>query len=324
MVDASNEISLFTDAEAGEQPTRRYDVLLVVQPSKMTPSEMDNLLAALKSGQPALIFEDPYPVPESFPQVGGTFFPRRFARNGNEVADIDKLWELLDLDIDRRKQTIGDQVLTSPWLTWQAASENPYRLDQQLNRAGEMFVIRQSLSGSRFSDSHPAMIGIEELFFQFAGSIKQKPTSKLTYTDLVRTGQAGQILLLDWRLHAQARPNQNELAKARGAANQAYVLSAHIEGQDSGKMVPQGEGSKKNLNVVYVADMDLLSDYFVDLRNSPIRNNVEYVSQNMSFVQNLLDFLGGEETFLEIRNKRVDHVTLATIDKQYELSLIHI
>ena len=164
------------------------------------------------------------------------------------------------------------------------------------------------------------MFGIEELFFQYAGNIKQKPTSKLKYDDLVRTGQAGRIQLLDWIVHAQRRPNPNELAKARGAANQTFVLGAHITGDDAGTMVPSGEGSKKNLNVVYLADMDLLSDYFVNLRNSPIRNNIEYVSQNMSFVENLIDFLAGEETFLKIRNKRVDHVTLTTIDDQYAIA----
>ena len=315
-INASNEISLFTEAEDGQQPRRRYDVLLVVQPSKMTPTEMDNLIVALQAGQPAIIFEDPYPVPESFPQVGGTFFPRRFQRNGDQTADIEKLWDLLDLDIDRRQQKVGDQTLTSPWLVWQAAAENPYRLDQQLNRAGEMFVIRQveTAKGSRFDDKHPAMRGIEELFFQFTGDIKQKPTSKLKFDDLVKTGQAGRIQLFDWRINAQLRPNPNELAKARGAANQNFVLAVHIHGDEAAK------APKKNLNVAYVADMDIISDYFVDLRNSPIRNNVEYVSQNMNFVLNLLDYLAGEDTFLEIRNKRVSHVTLATIDKQYEIA----
>jgi len=322
VIDASNEISLYTDADEGEEPQRRYDVLLVVQPSKMTPSEMENLIAALKAGQPAVVFEDPFPVQESFPQVGGTYFPRRFQRNGNQTAKIEDLWDLLDLDIDRRQERIGNNTITSPWLVWQAASENPYRLDQELNRAGEMFVIRQpeGAKGSRFAADHPAMKGIEELFFQFSGEIKQKPTSRLTFDDLVMTGQAGRIHLLEWMTHARVRPNMNELKKARGASNETYVLAAHIKGDNWQAMTNEGEGSKNNLNVVYIADMDILSDYFVNLRNNPIRNNVEYVSQNMSFVLNLLDSLGGEETFLDIRNRRVSHVTLAKIDEQYELA----
>ncbi len=322
IVDASNEISLFTEAEEGSEPQRRYDVLLVVQPSKITPSEMENLMTALKAGQPAVIFEDPFPVPDSFPHVSGTFFPRRFQRNGNETAKIEELWDLLDLDIDRRTAQVGEgQSITSPWFVWQAASENPYRLDQTLNRAGEIFVIRQDeASGSKFSNTHPAMKGIEELFFQFTGNIKQKPTSRLTFEDLVKTGQAGRIQFLDWMTHTRVRPNPNELTKARGAANENFVLAAHIKGDKWETMSTSGEDSKDHLNVVYIADMDILADYFVDMRNAPIRNNVEYVSQNMSFVLNLLDSLGGEDTFLEIRNRRVSHVTLAKIDEQYEIA----
>ena len=321
IVDASNQISLFTESENGAEPQRRYDVLLVVQPSKMTPSEMENLTAALSAGQPTIIFEDPFPVPDSFPQVRGTFFPRLLRRNGNETAKIEQLWDLLDLDIDRKTISNGETTITSPWLIWQAASENPYRLDQSLNRAGEMFVIRQDgQTGSRFLNEHPAMNGIEELFFRFTGNIKQKPTSRLTFDDLDKTGQAGRVQFVDWLNHSQIQPNPDELSKARGAANENFVLAAHIKGDNWESMPTSGEGSKQNLNVVYVSDMDILGDFFVDMRNAPIRNNIEYVSQNMSFVLNLLDYLGGEDTFLEIRNRRVSHVTLTKIDEQYEVA----
>ena len=318
VIDASNEISLYTETDDGEEPRRRYDVLLVVQPSKMGPSEMENLIVALKSGQPTLIFEDPFPVQESFPHLNGTFFPRGQGQ-GIPTAKIEDLWDLLDMDIDRRKEQIGGNTLISPWLVWQPSHANPYKLDPTLSKAGEMFVIRQvEGEGSRFNIDHPAMEGIEELFFQFTGNIKQKPTSRLTYEDLVTTGPAGRILFLEWLAHARLRPNPNELTKSRGASNERYVLAAHIKGDNWETMTDAGEGSRNNLNVVYIADMDLLSDYFVGLRNSPIRNNVEYVSQNMSFVLNLLDSLGGEDTFLDIRNRRVSHVTLAKIDEKYE------
>ena len=322
-VDASNEISLYTEnAESDGEANRRYDVLLVVQPSKMTRTELDNLMAAIKAGQPTIIFEDPFPSPESFPQVGGTFFPRKFQRNGSEAGDIDQLWKLLDLDIDRRETRMGNGTFTSPWLVWQPNSENPYKLDQRLENDGEAFVIRQyeGAPGSRFAlaEDSPAMNGIEELFFQFAGNIKQKPTSTLEYVDLVKTGPAGRVALAEWLIFKQVRPNPNELAKARGSADENFVLAAHIKGQKSGQMTTTESGSKDYLNAVYIADMDILSDYFVDLRNTPVRNGIEYVSQNMEFVLNLIDSLASEPTFLDVRTKRVSHVTLKKIDEQYE------
>jgi ABC-2 type transport system permease protein len=321
IVDASNEISLFTEAEEGAEPRLRYDVLMVVQPSKMTPAEMENLITALEAGQPTVIFEDPWPVPDSFPQVGGTFIPRRFRRNGSGTAKIEDLWDLLDLDIDRRQGVLKGVSIMSPWLVWQSAAKNPYRLDQTLNRPGEMFVIRQDEgSQANFSAEHPAMTGIEELFFQFTGNIKQKPTSRLTFDDLVKTGQAGRIWFRDWIDFTRVNPSQDNLAKARGASNDNFVLAAHIKGDNWNSMSKTSEGSKNNLNVVYIADMDILADYFVEMRNSPIRNNTEYISQNMSFVLNLLDSLSGEEIFLDVRNRSVSHVTLTKIDEQYEVA----
>ena len=320
IINASNEISLYTESDDGEEPRQRYDVLLVVQPSKMTPSEMENLIAALKTGQPAVIFEDPYPMPNNFPRLSGTFFPRQFFRNGNLTGKIEDLWDLLDLDIDRRQEEIpGADVKLWPWLVWHSADVNHYKLDSRLNQPGEVFVVRETEGrGSRFHLDHPAMQGIEELFFQYAGYIKQKPTSRLTFDDLVRTGAAGRIQFLQWATFTQMQPNPNELRKARGAATENYVLATHIKGDNWQTMTKSGEGSKNNLNVVYVSDVDLLSDYFVDMRNAPIRNKVEYISQNMSFILNLLDSLAGEDTFLDIRNRRVSHVSLAKIDEKYQ------
>ena len=39
-----------------------YDVLMVVQPSSLPQSQMDNLIAVIRDGQPTAIFEDPLPV----------------------------------------------------------------------------------------------------------------------------------------------------------------------------------------------------------------------------------------------------------------------
>ncbi len=320
-VDASTEIELTTDE--GDTLEQRYDVLLVVQPSKMTPTELDNLMAAIQEGQPTLIFEDPFPVRENFPQITGTFFPRQFSRGGPETADIDKLFDLLDLDIDRQLQRNGSQSLELPFLVWQPESANPYgKRDTVLSRNLEMFALRQpnTAPGSNYNQDHPAMQGIEELFFQYTGNIKQKPVSQLGYTDLVTINAAGRIQLGQWLQFTRIQPSPRSLINARGAANENMTLAAHIEGSKSGTM-RAGASGKDHINVIYVADVDPLADYFVDLRNSPIRNGIEYVSQNMSFVQNLIDSLAGEENYLGIRNRRERHVTLETIDKKYDESL---
>ncbi len=48
-------------------------MLLAVQPSSLGPEQMKNFIAAVKSGQPTAIFEDPFPrLP---PNVPGTSRP---------------------------------------------------------------------------------------------------------------------------------------------------------------------------------------------------------------------------------------------------------
>ncbi len=55
--------------------TEKYDVLLAVQPSSLSPPQMDNFIAAVKSGQPTAIFEDPFPW--MAPDVPGTKAPKQ-------------------------------------------------------------------------------------------------------------------------------------------------------------------------------------------------------------------------------------------------------
>ena len=80
----------------------RYDVLIVVQPSKMSPQELQNLIDAIKAGQPTIIFEDPFPRNPSIAQtqdkparIPFTVQPRdaNFPRGGTtESCKITDLW----------------------------------------------------------------------------------------------------------------------------------------------------------------------------------------------------------------------------------------
>ena len=50
------------DVTGGEISKGDYDALLVVQPSTLDNEKLDNLIAAIKSGIPTAIFEDPLPL----------------------------------------------------------------------------------------------------------------------------------------------------------------------------------------------------------------------------------------------------------------------
>ena len=314
VVSADSEIDLWLDGDENEPPQRRYDMLIVAQPSKMSQQELDNLILAIQSGQPMAIFEDPFPNSYSFKShVPGTFFDRLINRGG-QTADIQKLWQALDIDTDR--QSAGNGRFLS-WIVWQPISANPYPKNVRLNQQELVIITEENGTQPNFNPNHPASSGIDEVFFQYAGYLKPTETTLLDHIPLVITGDAGRIRG-DWvvpQVPVSVR-DQN-----RGLAGNSFVIAAHIRGKDAENNDPEATPNKNRSNVIYVADLDLLSDYFYNLRSQPIQNGIEYHFQDMSFVLNIVDSLAGETTFLGLRNRRLRHVTLGEIEAQKEVEL---
>lgn len=322
MVDASTPISMWINDDDGKPVKRRYDVLLVVQPSQTTAVEMKNLIDAIQSGQPTAVFEDPLPFPENFQHVPPTFYPRVFARNGREQANIQDLWDALELDIDRqrlppqRQATPGQPMPENDgYIVWQLQYENPYHRNRLLDKP-EQLIIHERNAGEdpRFSGVHPATRGVDELYFQYCGYLQPVQKPSLNFDALVNTGLSGRVLVRD--------VTSQQTESKGGSANRQFTLAAHIYGAEADGPMPADdenlESSKQKTNVIYVADIDTLSDFYVTMRERPIVDGVEYRYQNMSFVLNIIDALADEETYLGLRNRKVDHKTLEVIEKTYE------
>ncbi len=313
-VNASSEIDLWVSGDEGEPDQRRYSMLLVAQPSKMSAVEMSNLITAIQSGQPTAIFEDPFPNSFSFKRhVPGTFGPRVLNRGG-QPADIQKLWKALDIDTDRLSAGNGQYI---PWIVWQPESFNPYPKDKRLSLPELVIVKDLDPANPSINRKHPATSRIDELFFQYAGYVSPTKTTELEFTPLVKVNGAGRLRgdLAMPQVPPAARDSQ------RGLADGQFVLACHIKGANNDQSDPSAAPSKDRTNVIYVADLDVLSDYFVDIRNEPIRDGIEFFFQDMSFVLNIVDALAGEDTFLGLRNRRFRHVTLGKIESQKEKEL---
>ena len=313
-VNASSEIDLWVSGDDGEPDQRRYSMLLVAQPSKMSELEMSNLILAIESGQPTAIFEDPFPNSFSFKNhVPGTFGPRALNRGG-KPADIQKLWKALDIDTDRVSAGNGRYL---PWIVWQPESFNPYPKDKRLSLPELVIVKEVDPLNPSINRAHPATSRIDELFFQYTGYISPTKTTELEFTPLVKVNSAGRLRgdLAMPQVPAAARDSQ------RGLADSQFVLACAIKGANSDEQDSSAAPSKDRTNVIYVADLDVLSDFFVDVRNEPIRDGIEFFFQDMSFVLNIVDALAGEDTFLGLRNRRFRHVTLGKIEAQKEKEL---
>ena len=332
IVNTSEPVSIWLDKDDNAEQKRRYDVLLVAQPSAMSEEEIKNLIAAIETGQPTVIFEDPFPNPENFAHMSGrgTSWPRGVARGSRTTGNIRDLWDALDLDIDTSKTTnpVTRTTQSTPYLVWQLSSENPYTRDPVLNLPERLVVRERNELDPMFSKSHPATSGITELCFQYTGHLRELPNSSLEHEHLIKTGNSGRLPALDyWTAVVQlggiySSRVEAALQSRRGSADQQRYLATHVKGIDAdNSRLAELPSSKSNTNVIYVCDCDILSDYFVDLRNNPIQRGISYQFQNMAFVLNLIDSIVGDETYLNLRSRKIRHMTLRVVEETTEVAM---
>ena len=105
----------------------------------------------------------------------------------------------------------------------------------------------------------------------------------------------------------------------------SYTLAARLTGsapadkeKDAAKADAKKDQAKKEekpatIKVIAVADLDLISEQFFELRRQKV-SNLDF--DNVTFVLNCVDTLAGDESFVALRKKRPKHRTLLTLEAQ--------
>ena len=101
---------------------------------------------------------------------------------------------------------------------------------------------------------------------------------------------------------ARLKEDRPHLLDPRGGA---LVLAAHITAD-----TPE---NPYKLNVVFVTDIDLISDWFFYNRSRG-ESNLDF--DNVTFVLNAVDVLAGDKTFLELRKRRPELRTLTGVERR--------
>ena len=329
-VDPSQPINVWIeDTENPGQERLRYDALLVVQPSSLSPLELDHVVQAMKQGQPTAVFEDPVPFTRRN-YVSGTNQPNPLFQE--PVGDMTDLWDALHVRPISRKSLGKDQ----PYVIWQAY--NPYPEIDDFNQVPEFVFVRNVMTNINPADKGQSGTwtgfpedsedpeatlptkNLEELIFQFSGAIRPaEGKSNLRFTPLVQTGFAGRVLFSELSAAKQA----GEEGSVRGTEDAYYTLAARIKSQPQSDPPPttgdadEGNEAKTSdnhpMDVIYVADMDCLD---VLIRNQPEQGVVVYRMQNLVFILNLLDSLTSETEYINIRSRVQTHRTLKTIEEK--------
>jgi len=307
--------------DASAPITEKYDVLLAVQPSSLGPEQMAHFVAAVQAGQPVAIFEDPLPV--MMPGVPGTAQPRRSPMGpmamfggpqGQPKGDLGTLWAALGvrLGAGAGRPAMG-AMGPAPYVVWQGY--NPH--SQKVPLPDEFVFIDAALGraageqGAGFGDDSPISRGLQEMLFPFPGGIEKTGGAELTVTPLVRTGKRSGTI--DGSAVEQAlRSRQPQMLRAFEKPGDE-MLSLAVAIERSQPAAKDGSAAPPPIRAVVVSDIDLLSGVFFELRNRR-EEAFNFDFDNVTFALNVLDWLAGDETFMEIRKRRPRHRTLERID----------
>jgi ABC-2 type transport system permease protein len=306
--------------DLGKPLSEKVDVLLAVQPSSLTAEQMDNFLAAIKSGQPTAIFEDPVP---GIPGVPGTGEAGRMPpMGGGPEGDVRKLWRLLDVSFSGMgsdPSPLGRdemQVVYQPY--------NPLTrfvdLPPELVFVDRALVKDKSAPNQPINDKHPVTSKLQHVLFVYSGWIGLPYGSSLEHVPLVQTGdKAGTIkveeLFTGFGMFGPREPNPDREMVPRGGP---CVLAAHIHSKGLDPSEPPKAGSGR-INVILVSDFDVLGHMFFNLREQMSEDEEQiYDFDNITFVLNALDYLAGDDRFIEIRKRRPAHRTLEAIAQATE------
>ena len=329
--------------DPSEKIAERYDALLVAQPSSLTQPQLDNLTTAIESGQPTAIFEDPLPVGFNVTGTDQPKMPRQNPFGGmpqmpEQKANMERFWQTIGVRLISAPRTStsmfqpfgssGDEVAQVIWQDYNPHPKLPF--------LSEFVFITPDQPGATeaFNSDSVVSSGLQEMLFPFPGAIN-RVGSTLRYTPLAMTGTRSGIVSVDdfqQRLNAVRRvggslPSPTQMETIEKETNLEYVLAAHLRGSAIKSNVgdewaadekPSGEGTaeganKSQINVIFVADVDLMSGQFFDLRaqgNEDLNINLD----NVTFLLNVLDVLSGEEGLVELRKRRPVHRTLDAVE----------
>jgi ABC-2 type transport system permease protein len=212
------------------------DVLLAVQPSSLDPTAMDNFVAAVQSGIPTAVLEDPLPVMYN---VVGTTQPKQppggmfgMGQPPQPKGDINKLWNALGVEMVDG----GNSVI------WQDFNPEP---KAELYVQPEFIFIDKSLSALEmgaykpFNDENVVSAGLRQVLLLFAGAWSKDRRSKLEYTELASTGKmTGTVgvtetmpILPLLNLNPYAYAQEMRYKRVQRNRNNEYKVAVYVHGK---------------------------------------------------------------------------------------------
>lgn len=288
-------------------------VLMVIHPKDLSEQTLFAIDQYVLRGGHVLLFTDPYcendkaPNPMGMPSGGGS----------SSLAKILDAWgvEMIPGKIAADRELAPDVYIGQrgsqervPYIVWL--------------RMGEKSVSREDAVTSN----------LKQLIFATSGIIEPKKDVKdgATITPLVHTTSSGALMPVE-AIGFQADPKA--LLKQYTPGGSELTLAARLSGNvksafpDGPPKPPEGQEappppkevlkeSKGSINVIYVADCDMLSDSMWTRTQNFFGQNVQQkISDNADFVLSALDNLTGNGDLISIRARRESARPFDTVDE---------
>ena len=208
---------------------------------------------------------------------------------------------------EKRLNGMGKRILRD--------SFNPFPKIPRSDNFPDEFVYVGGSSNS--FDEGPVTSELQYCLFTCPGRLFDKGQSSLSFKPLLKTkgGKLAGTTSLDnfWTggVFGSPRRFNSERTTFKGNGSQD-VIAASISGS-----VQDGNQSAQ-LNVILVADLDILADPFYNIRSQGPDSSFPLDVDNVTFSLNLIDQLAGENSLLDIRNRRRQHRTLIEFEKNIE------
>jgi ABC-2 type transport system permease protein len=171
----------------------------------------------------------------------------------------------------------------------------------------------------RFSQTDPITSGLQEMVMLYGGEVRPQGALPLTFTPLLTTTPISGGVLKS-QLFQNSFFGMSRVEPQYRPRGQSSTLAARIKGGITPTPAMPGQppaAPASNINVIFVADLDCISNLFFQLRADAPEG---LTFDNITFVLNCVDVLAGDESYVELRKRRPKHRTL---EKFEELTKSH-
>lgn len=276
------------------------DGLLVALPSSLPQEEMDHLKSYIEEGHPTLLLLDPLPL------VDISLAPaEKSGANQNPFMQNQRPQPKPKGNIQKFLSDLGVSW-NSTQILWDTYNPHP-----DLAQLPQEFVFVGAENGNAFNQANKSSADLQETVFLFPGYLNKAANSKYDFEPLIKSSSMSGIL--NYYQMVQRSFFGVQLAN-RGLPHRPtgmnYTIAAQIKGENASD---DSTVAPKKVNIIAIADLDFISQEFFAIRNQAI-GNLNF--DNITFFLNCMDVLAGDESFINLRNRRVKHRTLETVESQ--------